>query len=227
MSMGFELQDAQDAVQYGKISTQEAVEWYVLSCVLMKWCAVVTSLVQMSQWPWQLLLQQPSFFSCYLLKAIITVWTVQTGFENDSPFSVHHTLVKLYFHVYVSVHECASCTLVCTHTHTDTHIHTDRHTYTHTVTTQSHTYTCLYTHTHTHTHTYMQIYTHIVKDRDRYTYLDAEWDAEWHSKPHSGSWRLILGPRFFQASGGKAWLCSSWTCTTNFEISKWSLTQTL
>ena len=29
MSMGFELQDAQDAVQYGKISTQEAVEWYV------------------------------------------------------------------------------------------------------------------------------------------------------------------------------------------------------
>ena len=168
MSMGFELQDAQDAVQYGKISTQEAVEWYVLSCVLMKWCAVVTSLVQMSQWPWQLLLQQPSFFSCYLLKAIITVWTVQTGFENDSPFSVHHTLVKLYFHVYVSVHECASCTLVCTHTHTDTHIHTDRqthiHTYSHNTVTHIHTHAATHTHTHMHTyivtHIHMFIYTH-------------------------------------------------------------------
>jgi hypothetical protein len=27
MSMGFELKDAQDALQFGKVSTQEAVEW--------------------------------------------------------------------------------------------------------------------------------------------------------------------------------------------------------
>ena len=29
MSMGFDLQDALDAVQYGYIYTQEAVEWYL------------------------------------------------------------------------------------------------------------------------------------------------------------------------------------------------------
>ena len=122
---------------------------------------------------------------------------------------MHHTLVKLYFHVYVSVHECASCTLVCTHTHTDTHIHTDRqthiHTYSHNTVTHIHTHAATHTHTHAHlhSHTHTHVYIHTHTHTHTHIYADLHAHSERQRPVH------ILGCRM--------------GCRVTFKTTQWKL----